>query len=295
MQCVTERGDLLYAGPVSESFGQPGQVRAADRPGGEVRPLDDLAERPLRQQAASDDESESMTPLGLIHVVRGDQERQPLTGESMNLLPEVTACLGVHAGCGLVEQQQSGPVNQARGQGQPLLPTAGELTGKLVLPLRQTESRDALTHRVPAVLQGIHARDEIQVLCNRQILPETETLGHVADLTLDGLTFADDIKAEACAAAFIRTEQAAEHADDRRLAAAVRAEKAADLARANLQAHVVDGREVAETLGHPVHVDGEILSHKLCLIPTLRGPIARPPAGRGAAGPPSRARRPLRS
>ena len=68
--------------------------------------------------------------------------------------------------------------------------------------------------------------------------------------------------AEARAAAVIGVEQAAEHADERRLAAAVGAEEPADLARPDRQIDVIDGRQVAEPLGHPLHIDGKIVRHK---------------------------------
>ena len=63
-------------------------------------------------------------------------------------------------------------------------------------------------------------------------------------------------------AAFVSTEQAAEHADKSCLAAAVRAEEAADFACADLEIDMVDGREVAEALGHSLHIYGEFVGHR---------------------------------
>src|SRR6516225_6154369 len=62
---------------------------------------------------------------------------------------------------------------------------------------------------------------------------------------------------ETCPAARVRREQAAHQADRGRLAAAVRSEKAEDLAVRDLQRHVVDDMLVAEALVEIVHVDGE--------------------------------------
>ena len=223
--------------------------------------LDHLRHGAFGEQVAVDDEREAMAAFGLVHVVRGDQERQSLPGELMNLLPEFAAGLGVHAGGGLVEQQQSRLVDHARRQGQPLLPAAGEMAGELVAPVRQAEPFEALAHGPSAVLHGVHPRDEVEVLRDAQVLPEAEPLRHVADVAFDRLALADDVVAQARAAAVVGPQQAAEHADERRLAAAVGAEEAADLARADLEVDVVDGREVAEPLGHPVHIDGKIVSH----------------------------------
>ena len=53
-------------------------------------------------------------------------------------------------------------------------------------------------------------------------------------------------------------EQAAQHADRRRLAAAVGAEKAADLARRDLEVEAVDHVPRAEALAQLVDVDDEV-------------------------------------
>ena len=73
------------------------------------------------------------------------------------------------------------------------------------------------------------------------------------------MRLADDVVAEAGPRAAVGREQAAQHADGRRLAAAVGAEKAADLAARDLQAQALDHLEVAEALAQIVHVDDEIV------------------------------------
>ena len=85
-----------------------------------------------------------MAALGLVHVVRGDQEGQALAGELVDLLPEIAARLRIDAGGRLVEQQQLRLVNHAGRQGQALFPAAGKLAGKLVPPLGQAEPLEAL-------------------------------------------------------------------------------------------------------------------------------------------------------
>ena len=52
-----------------------------------------------------------------------------------------------------------------------------------------------------------------------------------------------------------RRQQAGQHLHRRRLAAAVRAEEAEDLAALDAEAHVVDGGEVAEALRQAVRLD----------------------------------------
>ena len=62
------------------------------------------------------------TSLGLVHVVRGDEQRDSLGRKLEEQVPEVTASHRVDAGCRLVKEDQVGPVQQGAGQRQPLLP-----------------------------------------------------------------------------------------------------------------------------------------------------------------------------
>jgi hypothetical protein len=119
--------------------------------------------------------------------------------------------------------------------------------------------------RVP-VLHAVHARDEVEVLADGEVFPERETLRHVADFALDRGRIAD-VVAQAGALARIGLEQPADHADGSRLAAAVRAEEAVDLALAHLQREIDHHVLVAEGLVQPAHVDGEV-GHLMQVIST---------------------------
>jgi hypothetical protein len=70
-------------------------------------------------------------------------------------------------------------------------------------------------------IEAVDPRGELQVLLDGQVLVEPELLRHVADVTLDRVGLADHVVAEAGAAARIRLQQAAQHADAGGLAAAV--------------------------------------------------------------------------
>src|SRR6266404_4721941 len=84
--------------------------------------------------------------------------------------------------------------------------------------------------RKRAVGDGIDACDEIEVLAYAQIFVEAKALRHVADLALDFRRFADDVVTETGAVSGVRCQQSAQHAYGGRFAAAVRTEKAEDLA-----------------------------------------------------------------
>ena len=181
-----------------------------------------------------------MASLRFVHVMGGDEKGQALAGELMDLFPEIAPRLGVDAGRRFVQQQQL----RAGGSGRPPAPgavsnrrKAGRPVGFAPVP---RPSRSMLSaHGLAAVVDGIDAGHEIEVFLDRQIFPKAEMLRHVADLALDGFALGDDVEAEAKAAALVRPQQAAEHANEGGLAAAVGAEKAADFARRDLQIDMI--------------------------------------------------------
>jgi hypothetical protein len=71
----------------------------------------------------------------------------------------------------------------------------------------------------------------------------------------DPLGLPPEVEAEDAAAPLGGLEDAAEHPEGRRLASAVRAEEAVELARLDPEVDVVDRREGAEPLGEPLGQD----------------------------------------
>ena len=117
--------------------------------------------------------------------MRGDQKRQPLRRKLVNLFPKIAARFRVDPGGRLVEQQQFRPMNQAGREREPLLPSAGELPASCFLRSARPSSSMLCLHGLPAIFHAVHARDEIEILFNAQILPETEPLRHVTDFAFD--------------------------------------------------------------------------------------------------------------
>ncbi|MEJ0044679.1 MAG: hypothetical protein WDM81_21760 [Rhizomicrobium sp.] len=139
---------------------------------------------------------------------------------------------------------------------------AGEIAGQLLLAFHEAEALERLRHRRAGVRQFVDPGDEIQILADRQILPETELLRHVTDVVLDPFGLGAKVVAEHRALAFRGAEQAAQHADGGGLARAVGAEEAPDLPRRHRDIDVVDRELGAEALGQPTHVDGEFGGHE---------------------------------
>ena len=129
----------------------------------------------------------------------------------MNLVPKIAPSFWVDTGCRFIEQKQSRLVKQARGEREPLLPSAGELARELASALGEAKVIEALPHCLSSSLHVVHTCDEIEIFLDAQILPETESLRHVTNFTLDRFTLVDDVVAKTRAAAFVRSKQSAEH------------------------------------------------------------------------------------
>ncbi len=126
--------------------------------------------------------------------------------------------------------------------------------------------------------EPIGAGEEVEVLGDRQLAVERELLRHVADaLARRGARRAQVDAGDAQRAAG-RRQQAAEHAEGGRLAGAVGAEQAEDLAGLDLEADVVDGGEGAELAHQIADLDG--------VVAVVGAPCVRPSeSDRGAAAP----------
>ena len=104
---------------------------------------------------------------------------------------------------------------------------------------------------------------KIEVLPDRQFGVERERLRHVADPIARTHVACFERFPEQQRLAFARRQQAGQHFHRRRLAAAVRAEEAENLAALDGEAHPVDRREVAEAAGE-IARDDDGLARRRC-------------------------------
>src|SRR3989344_2059276 len=190
------------------------------------------------------------------HVdVDGRARVQAVLGQVVH--PEAFARLRVHAGGGLVEQQDARAVRHRAGQGQALLPAARHGAHALVVAAFVVEGEllDQLGHPTGHVLDAVELADELQVLAHRQVAVEAEVLGHVAQQRLDLGRLGGDVEAQAGAAPRGQWHEAAHHADGGGLARAVGAEEAVELAFLDGHVELVDDRLVTKGLGEVAHLD----------------------------------------
>ena len=96
---------------------------------------------------------------------------------------------------------------------------------------------------------------ELEVPPDRELAVEREGLRHIADPPPRLHVFASDLPTEQHGLALGRRQKAGQHLHGRGLAAAVRAEKAEDLALLDAKTYVIDRDELIETLGEPIGFD----------------------------------------
>src|SRR5215470_1466804 len=136
-----------------------------------------------------------------------------------------------------------------------LFPTTRKLACELRFAFRQPEFFDALAHRLSSIFHCVHARDKIEIFLNAQILPKTESLGHVTDFAFDRFTPGNDIVTQNSTASVVGAEQSAKHSQKRSLATAIWPKEPVNFARAHRKIDMIDRGDLAKTLCHSMHLD----------------------------------------
>ena len=95
---------------------------------------------------------------------------------------------------------------------------AGQIAGELVLAHRESEPLNRRVDRTTHIGQFIDTRDEFKIFADRQVFPETKSLGHVTDFALDLFGLGAEVVAETGTLACVGSQKAAQHAQGRRLA-----------------------------------------------------------------------------
>src|SRR5262249_33010398 len=247
---VHDRGGPLLAvgldpaGSLGRDLGQPGQVGrvALDEHPGKIEVRDPPA------------------ALGLVHVVRRDEERDLLPGEREEQVPELSPREGVDSGGRLVEKEDARPVHERRGEREALLPSAGELARE---PMAVGADRGQVDRPLAPLLQllalqAVDRREEVEGLPDRQGFVEPELLGHVADPPADLFSLFDDVEPVHGRAPFGGRQKAAQDPDEGGLAGPVGAEQPVDFAARNGQGDLVERPDRPEVPGDAVHEDPEI-------------------------------------
>ena len=207
------------------------------------------AGRAGRQHAAGIHQRNAVAARGLVHEMGRDEDRHALVARQVDQqLPEPVARHRIDAGGGLVEDQDFRRVHDGDSQRQALADAERQIQRALVEISAQSEAADQIgdARLRRAGRQMEQMRVQIEVLSHRQLGVERERLRHVADARPRLHVAGIDRLAEQQRLAVGGGQQAGQHFHGRRLAAAVGAEEAEDLAALDGEADAVDGGEVAE-------------------------------------------------
>ena len=206
---------------------------------GDAVALGQLAAGPLADDLAVVDEGDPVAELlGLLQVVRGQQDRRPLLVDSLHVVPELEPQLDVDPGGRLVEDQQPRPVHQRPGQDQPPLHPAGERAGAFVALLGQREGLEQLLGALAPLALGHPevAGVVVERLLDGEEPVEVELLRGQPDRLARLAVVVDRVVAEDLDRAPGRLRQAGRAVDQGRLAGAVGPEQPEELPRLDLAA-----------------------------------------------------------
>ena len=278
---------------------RPGRVNLQDRPVGEY--LLQLPRRPDRGQPPGMNDREPVAVLRLVEVMGRHEDGDPRAGQILDEPPETPARHRVHTAGRLVQEDDGWLVQNRAAERQTLAPAAGQIARQGPLTSSQAGHFDDefAPFGDPLVVEAVQPAEEPDVLVDCQQFIQGEPLGHVADAALHLLGIAAHVDAADDRGAGGRLEQAAEHADGRRLAGAVGAEEAEDFSLLHIEADVIDGHEPAEASRQIANDDGAHdislgsigletpFSCAACAGLTVTGPargrVAQPPNGRWRA------------
>ena len=200
--------------------------------------------------------------VGLLEVLGREEDRHAeVAVEPLDLLPHRRAAHRVEAGRRLVEEQHLGVVDQRGGEVEAAL-HAARVAGDA--PVEGVTEIDQLAELLGAAI-GIAGRQAVQpTLQPQQLAPglagiERRLLEGDADAQPDLAGVLDDVEAGDGRLAARRRQQRAQHPHGRRLAGAVRAEEAVDLAAPDLEVDAGDGVLVVEVADQGAGADGGVV------------------------------------
>src|SRR6266851_1986098 len=194
--------------------------------------------------------------FGLIHVVRGEHDGPTFRPNRFRQLPQVASSLGIQPGGGFVEEEDLGLVDER-----------GRDTEALLLSARQLGYRRARLLGQVHLLQDRHGIDRavveraehVEQLEQVQAIEEGRGLELHPDQVLHFLRVLADVDAGDDRLAVVRTAQALEDLDRRRLAGTIGAEQSEDLALLDPERDAVNRHQAPVPFSQSVDDDREPL------------------------------------
>ena len=268
-----------------------GREDLEERPG---IPGEDLVARAGGEEAPLVEEREAGRVLGLVHVRRGDENREPAVVQLVQDLPELPARHRVDPGRRLVEEEEVGPGEKGGDERELLLHSAGERPGEAPAVRAHADALEELRGAEPGLgrWNRVEPGPQVEVLVDRQVLVEGEPL---RDETEGGGRVASDRPPG-------RGDDAGHEAEERRLAGAVGADEGEELPSRDVEVDAAERGVRSEALheaagfdhGGPQRSDAEGTARGF--VDSGPGSVADPvivtsagwPGTRGSAQPASR-------
>ena len=186
--------------------------------------------------------------LGLIEVLRGEQDGRAAVRELPDRLPHLEASLRIEAGGRLVEEHHRRAPDQAHRDVEP--PAHATRVGRDA-PSASFDEREAdeqLVSDPSGLAEAAQPGDQLQVLAAGQDVVDRRELAGEADRLADLRGLCDDVEPVHGSRAAVGPEQRREDLHDRRLARAVRTEEGEDAARLDFEVDASQDRDIAECL-----------------------------------------------
>jgi len=247
---------LVHGGLQSEPFTQFGDRRRVVR-GADLHPV--LADAGLerlgrvdRDDLAVVDDRDPAAVLGLVHVVRGEEDGDVLALlQLVDVAPDRRAGLRVQAHGRLVEEQHMRGVQQAPGDLQTALHAAGVGADQAFAPVPQAHHLQHLTYprRDRRLRHAVQVGVEAQVLLGREVAVQRGVLEHQPDVAPHRVPLGGHVVPGHDGPPRRRPDQRAQDADRGGLARAIRAEETERLAARDLEVDAPDGLDLAVSLG----------------------------------------------
>src|SRR5262245_49787255 len=262
-------GAVVHGGLEPEPLPQPGD-RGRVVVGLDLHPV--LAHRGLERlgrvqhhQPTVVDDCDPVAVLGLVHVVRGQEDGDVLQpAQLLDVGPDRGAGLRIEPDRRLVEEQYPGRVQQPAGDLQPPLHAAGVGADQAGPPVPQPDHLEhlAAAGRQHGLGHPVQLGVEAQVLLGAEVLVQGRILEHQADVAADLVPGPDHVVTGHPSGAGARVDQCAQHLDGGGLAGPVRPEKAEHLAGGNLEIDPANRLDLAVALGQSGDRDHRGVRHQ---------------------------------
>src|SRR6266850_2505386 len=177
-------------------------------------------------------------PLGLVHVMRRQEDRPAAASQVPDDLPELPPRLGIEARRRLIEEEEIGIADEGAGDGEALLLPARQVGHPGFSLLEEADLLHDLRRGPPFPVERPEQSDR---LLHGQLVGELGLLERDADPLSQVAVIPSPPEAEHLDLAAARLEDPLEDLDRRRLACAVRPEEPEALARAHLEVEPANG------------------------------------------------------